>query len=49
MAGAYERLTVNGYDVMLLDVNLPDGAGFVSVVTRARTAFLPPARRKCGC
>jgi CheY-like chemotaxis protein len=28
VAGAYERLTVNEYDVMLLDVNLPDGDGF---------------------
>ncbi|WP_106330341.1 response regulator transcription factor [Actinoplanes italicus] len=28
VAEAYERLTVNEYDVMLLDVNLPDGDGF---------------------
>jgi DNA-binding response OmpR family regulator len=27
-AQAYERLTVNEYDLMLLDVNLPDGDGF---------------------
>jgi DNA-binding response OmpR family regulator len=27
-AEAYERLTVNEYDLMLLDVNLPDGDGF---------------------
>jgi DNA-binding response OmpR family regulator len=27
-AAAYERLTVNEYDLMLLDVNLPDGDGF---------------------
>ncbi|MBG0565491.1 response regulator transcription factor [Actinoplanes aureus] len=25
---AYERLTVNEYDLMLLDINLPDGDGF---------------------
>ncbi|GIF23159.1 DNA-binding response OmpR family regulator [Actinoplanes tereljensis] len=28
VAGAYEQLTVNEYDLMLLDVNLPDGDGF---------------------
>jgi DNA-binding response OmpR family regulator len=27
-AEAYDRLTVNEYDLMLLDVNLPDGDGF---------------------
>jgi DNA-binding response OmpR family regulator len=27
-ASAYDRLTVNEYDLMLLDVNLPDGDGF---------------------
>jgi DNA-binding response OmpR family regulator len=27
-AEAYDRLTVNAYDLMLLDVNLPDGDGF---------------------
>jgi DNA-binding response OmpR family regulator len=27
-AQAYDRLTVNEYDLMLLDVNLPDGNGF---------------------
>ncbi|WP_328472691.1 response regulator transcription factor [Actinoplanes sp. NBC_00393] len=27
-AQAYERLTVNEYDLMLLDINLPDGDGF---------------------
>jgi DNA-binding response OmpR family regulator len=27
-AEAYERLTVNAYDLMLLDINLPDGDGF---------------------
>ena len=27
-AQAYERLTVNEYDLMLLDVNLPDGDGY---------------------
>ncbi|GIG87063.1 response regulator transcription factor [Plantactinospora endophytica] len=27
-AQAYERLAVNAYDLMLLDVNLPDGDGF---------------------
>ncbi|NMO51750.1 response regulator transcription factor [Actinoplanes sp. TBRC 11911] len=27
-AAAYDRLTVNEYDLMLLDVNLPDGDGF---------------------
>ncbi|WP_250008370.1 response regulator transcription factor [Actinoplanes sp. M2I2] len=27
-AQAYDRLTVNEYDLMLLDVNLPDGSGF---------------------
>ncbi|XVV08522.1 response regulator transcription factor [Actinoplanes sp. CA-131856] len=28
VAQAYDRLTVNEYDLMLLDVNLPDGDGF---------------------
>ncbi|XVV10151.1 response regulator transcription factor [Actinoplanes sp. CA-131856] len=28
LAQAYDRLTVNEYDLMLLDVNLPDGDGF---------------------
>ncbi|GIM90194.1 response regulator transcription factor [Paractinoplanes toevensis] len=28
IAQAYEQLTVNAYDLMLLDVNLPDGDGF---------------------
>jgi DNA-binding response OmpR family regulator len=28
VAEAYDRLTVNEYDLMLLDVNLPDGDGF---------------------
>ena len=27
-AEAYDRLTVNEYDLMLLDINLPDGDGF---------------------
>ena len=27
-AQAYDRLTVNEYDLMLLDINLPDGDGF---------------------
>ncbi len=27
-AEAYDRLTVNAYDLMLLDINLPDGDGF---------------------
>ncbi|GLH96110.1 response regulator transcription factor [Phytohabitans aurantiacus] len=27
-AQAYERLAVNGYDLMLLDINLPDANGF---------------------
>jgi DNA-binding response OmpR family regulator len=27
-AQAYDRLTVNAYDLMLLDINLPDGDGF---------------------
>ena len=27
-AAAYDRLTVNEYDLMLLDINLPDGDGF---------------------
>jgi DNA-binding response OmpR family regulator len=27
-AEAYDRLTVNSYDLMLLDINLPDGDGF---------------------
>ncbi|MCW6008734.1 response regulator transcription factor [Micromonospora sp. CPCC 205371] len=27
-AQAYERLSVNGYDLMLLDINLPDANGF---------------------
>jgi DNA-binding response OmpR family regulator len=27
-ASAYDRLTVNDYDLMLLDINLPDGDGF---------------------
>lgn len=27
-AAAYERLTVNSYDLMLLDISLPDGDGF---------------------
>ena len=28
VAEAYDRLTVNEYDLMLLDINLPDGDGF---------------------
>jgi DNA-binding response OmpR family regulator len=28
VGSAYERLTVNEYDLMLLDLNLPDGDGF---------------------
>jgi DNA-binding response OmpR family regulator len=27
-AQAYDRLTVHEYDLMLLDINLPDGDGF---------------------
>ncbi|MCO8269134.1 response regulator transcription factor [Actinoplanes sp. TRM 88003] len=39
-AQAYDRLTVNEYDLMLLDVNLPDGSGF-DLCRSLRTGELP--------
>ncbi|MCM4078698.1 MULTISPECIES: response regulator transcription factor [Paractinoplanes] len=39
-AQAYDRLTVNEYDLMLLDVNLPDGNGF-DLCRSLRTGELP--------
>ena len=38
-AEAYDRLTVNEYDLMLLDINLPDGDGF-SLCRSLRTGEL---------
>src|SRR5687768_2106454 len=39
-AQAYDHLTVNDYDLMLLDVNLPDGDGF-SLCRAVRTGAVP--------
>lgn len=39
-AQAYDRLTVNEYDLMLLDVNLPDGDGF-SLCRALRAGAVP--------
>ena len=39
-AQAYDRLTVNEYDLLLLDVNLPDGDGF-SLCRSLRTGETP--------
>jgi DNA-binding response OmpR family regulator len=41
-ADAYERLTVNAYDLMLLDVNLPDADGF-AVCRAIRRGEVPVA------
>jgi DNA-binding response OmpR family regulator len=38
-AQAFDRLTVNEYDLMLLDVNLPDGDGF-TFCRSVRTGYL---------
>ena len=39
-AEAYDRLTVNEYDLMLLDINLPDGDGF-SLCRSLRSGDVP--------
>ena len=41
-AQAYDRLTVNEYDLMLLDVNLPDGDGF-ALCRSLRSGEMPTA------
>jgi DNA-binding response OmpR family regulator len=41
-AQAYERLTVNAYDLMLLDLSLPDGDGF-GLCRGVRSGALPAA------
>jgi DNA-binding response OmpR family regulator len=40
VAGAYERLTVNAYDLLLLDLALPDGDGF-ALCRAIRSGELP--------
>jgi DNA-binding response OmpR family regulator len=39
-AGAYEKLTVNDYDLLLLDLTLPDGDGF-TICRAIRSGELP--------
>ncbi len=39
-AGAYEKLTVNSYDLLLLDLMLPDGDGF-SICRSIRSGDMP--------
>ncbi|MGW4463724.1 response regulator [Micromonospora sp. NPDC004704] len=43
-AQAYDRLTVNEYDLMLLDVNLPDGDGFTLCRSVRRGEVSTPGR-----
>jgi DNA-binding response OmpR family regulator len=42
VAAAYERLTVHEYDLLLLDINLPDGNGF-DVCRQIRSGAVPLA------
>jgi DNA-binding response OmpR family regulator len=41
-ASAYDRLTVNEYDLMLLDINLPDGDGFTLCRSLRSGAVMTP-------
>ncbi len=44
-AQAYDRLAVNAYDLMLLDINLPDADEDLAVLEVDGFAGLPPATR----
>ena len=45
-AEAYDRLAVNEYDLMLLDINLPDGDGFTLCRAAAQRRGPDAGRRR---